>query len=301
MLPESVGIDALLGAGRAERGAGADLFIPFGIGDETLEPAGFELDEGDHAMIAGPARTGRTTALRVVAEVIARLYPDILLIGVATRRSALRECTALTRVVTSAEELGELVPALRDAERLQVLLVDDADVVDDPTRGLSDLFGAPRANLHAIVAGRTDALKTLGHWSVGVRRARTGLLLQPDVQVDGPLLGVTLPRARRRRSGPGAGTASTPAGSSSCRWRCPPKSGLTDHDATLGSSPMYAIWRITSKISRASSLIMSMRVVANANVTSPYLVSHRYSIRSTGSGSLPSPCDSPLMRWIRVI
>ena len=153
VLPESVGIDALLGAGRAERGAGADLFIPFGIGDETLEPAGFELYEGDHAMIAGPARTGRTTALRVVAEVIARLYPDIPLIGVATRRSALRECTALSRIVTSAEELGELVPELRDAERLQVLLVDDADVVDDPTRGLSDLFGAPRANLHAIVAG----------------------------------------------------------------------------------------------------------------------------------------------------
>ena len=212
VLPESVGIDALLGAGRAERGAGADLFIPFGIGDETLEAAGFELYEGDHAMIAGPARTGRTTALRVVAEVIARLYPDILLIGVATRRSALRECTALTRVVTSAEELGELVPALRDAERLQVLLVDDADVVDDPTRGLSDLFGAPRANLHAIVAGRTDALKTLGHWSVGVRRARTGLLLQPDVQVDGPLLGVTLPRRPAPPVRPGCGYRVDPGG-----------------------------------------------------------------------------------------
>ncbi len=191
VLPESVGIDALLGAGRAER---EPLFIPFGIGDETLEPAGFELYEGDHAMIAGPARTGRTTALVVVAAVLSRLYPDIPLVGVATRRSALRECAALSKVVTAAEELGELVTELREAEQLHVLLVDDADVVDDPTRGLSDLFAAPRANLHAIIAGRTDALKTLGHWSVGVRRARTGLLLQPDVQVDGPLLGVTLPR-----------------------------------------------------------------------------------------------------------
>jgi S-DNA-T family DNA segregation ATPase FtsK/SpoIIIE len=212
VLPESVGIDALLGAGRAERGAGGDIFIPFGIGDETLEPAGFELYEGDHAMIAGSARTGRTTALLVVAEVLSRLYPDIPLVGVATRRSALRECSALTKVITAAEELGELVTELREAERLHVLLVDDADVVDDPTRGLSDLFAAPRANLHAIVAGRTDALKTLGHWSVGVRRARTGLLLQPDVQIDGPLLGVTLPRRPTPPVRPGCGYRVDPGG-----------------------------------------------------------------------------------------
>ncbi len=209
VLPESVGVDALLGAGRAER---EPLFIPFGIGDETLEPAGFELYEGDHAMIAGPARTGRSTALLVVAEVLSRLYPDIPLIGIATRRSALRECAALTRMVTAADQLAELVTELRDAERLQVLLVDDADVVDDPTRGLSDLFAAPRANLHAVVAGRTDALKTLGHWSVGVRRSRTGLLLQPDVQVDGPLLGVTLPRRPTPPVRPGCGYRVDPGG-----------------------------------------------------------------------------------------
>jgi S-DNA-T family DNA segregation ATPase FtsK/SpoIIIE len=209
VLPESVGVEALLGAGRAERDP---LFIPFGIGDETLEPAGFELYEGDHAMIAGPSRTGRTTALLVVAEVLSRLYPDIPLVGIATRRSALRECAALSRVVTAAEDLGELVTELREAERPHVLLVDDADVVDDPTRGLSDLFGAPRANLHAIVAGRTDALKTLGHWSVGVRRSRTGLLLQPDVQIDGPLLGVTLPRRPTPPVRPGCGYRVDPGG-----------------------------------------------------------------------------------------
>ena len=212
VLPESVGTDALLGAGRAERGAGGDIFIPFGIGDETLEPAGFELYEGDHAMIAGPARTGRTTALLVVAQVLSRLYPDIPLLGIATRRSALRECAALSRVVTATEELGELVTELREADRLHVLLVDDADVVDDPTRGLSDLFAAPRSNLHAIVAGRTDALKTLGHWSVGVRRSRTGLLLQPDVQIDGPLLGVTLPRRPTPPVRPGCGYRVDPGG-----------------------------------------------------------------------------------------
>jgi S-DNA-T family DNA segregation ATPase FtsK/SpoIIIE len=209
VLPESVGVEALLGAGRAER---EPLFIPFGIGDETLEPAGFELYEGDHAMIAGPARTGRTTSLLVVAEVVSRLYPDIPLVGVATRRSALRECGALSRIVTSVDELGELVAQLRESERLQMLLIDDADMVDDPTRALSDLFGASRANLHTIVAGRADALRTLGHWSVGARRSRTGLLLQPDVQIDGPLLGVTLPRRPTPPVRPGCGYRVDPGG-----------------------------------------------------------------------------------------
>ena len=104
--PRASGSTRCWAPGRADRGAGADIFIPFGIGDETLEPAGFELYEGDHAMIAGPARTGRTTALLVVAEVLSRLYPDVPLVGIATRRSALRECPVLSRVVIAAGGAG---------------------------------------------------------------------------------------------------------------------------------------------------------------------------------------------------
>jgi S-DNA-T family DNA segregation ATPase FtsK/SpoIIIE len=202
VLPESVTLDALLGAGRFER---EPLFVPIGIGDETLEPTGFELYEGEHALIAGPPRTGRTTALLVVAEVVARLYPDIPIAAIATRRSALRDCGVLDRVVTSADEIAELVAELRASDRVRLLLIDDADAVDDPARALSDLFGAPLSTLHAVVAGRTDALKSLGHWSVGVRRSRTGLLLQPEVTTDGPLLGVTLPRRPLPPVRPGCG------------------------------------------------------------------------------------------------
>ena len=202
VLPESVRVDVLLGSGRDTRDP---LFIPLGIGNETLEPAGFELYEGDHAMIAGPPRSGRTTSLLVVAEVLAQLYPDLELIGMAMRRSALRDYPSLSRVVTSVDELPELADELRAAEQLKILLVDDADVVDDPSRALSDLFSAPLLTLHAVVAGRIDALRTLGHWSVGVRRARTGLLLQPDLTMDGSLLGVTLPRRPAPPIRPGCG------------------------------------------------------------------------------------------------
>ena len=209
VLPESVSVDALLGAGRVSR---EPLFVPVGIGDETLEPAGFELYEGDHAIIAGPSRSGRTTALMVVAEVVSRLYPEIRITGVAPRRSALRECPVLSRVVASVDELAGLAGELRSADGPQLLLVDDADTVDDPARALSDLFAAPLGNLHAVVAGRGDALRTLGHWSVGARRSRVGLLLQPDVQVDGTLLGVTLPRRPAPPVRPGCGYRVDPGG-----------------------------------------------------------------------------------------
>jgi len=209
VLPESVSVEVLLGAGRASR---EPLFIPVGIGDETLEAAGFELFEGDHALVAGPPRTGRSTSLLVVAEVVSRLYPEIGLAGIAVRRSPLRDCPVLGQAITAPEQIADLVAELRAADGLRMLLIDDADAVDDPARALSDLFSAPLANLHAVVAGRTDALKTLGHWSVGVRRARTGLLLQPDVQVDGQLLGVTLPRRPAPPVRPGCGYRVDPAG-----------------------------------------------------------------------------------------
>jgi S-DNA-T family DNA segregation ATPase FtsK/SpoIIIE len=135
-----------------------------------------------------------------------------VLTGIATRRSPLRDCPALSSVITSADDVAELVVALRGSQRLQMLLIDDADAVDDPARVLSDLFSAPLLNLHAVVAGRVDALKTLGHWSVGARRSRTGMLLAPDLQVDGALLGVTLPRRPAPPVRPGCGYRIDPGG-----------------------------------------------------------------------------------------
>ncbi len=209
VLPESLPVEALLGAGRSER---EPLFVPLGIGDESLEPSGFELFSGEHALVAGAARSGKTTALLVVAEVVSRLYPEIELIAIAGRRSALRECPVLGRVVTGIDELPALAAELRAGDALKLLLIDDADAVEDQGRALGDLFAAPLPALHAVVAGRTDALKTLGHWSAGVRRSRIGLLLQPDLQVDGPLLGVTLPRRPEPPARPGCGYRVDPRG-----------------------------------------------------------------------------------------
>jgi DNA segregation ATPase FtsK/SpoIIIE, S-DNA-T family len=112
----------------------------------------------------------------------------------------------------SAAEVEALIAALRSGERRRLVLIDDADVVEDPTRKLGDLLSAPIPGLHAIVAGRADTFRALGHWTGGVRRSRTGLLLAPDLQMDGALLGTTLPRRPPPPPRPGCGYRVDPGG-----------------------------------------------------------------------------------------
>ena len=202
VLPQRVPLDAVLGAARLDADS---WFVPIGIGDERLEPAGFELYEGDHALVAGSPRSGKTTVLLLLAALVARAHPDFALIGIAVRPSKLRECGELERIIATATELPALVEELQAGGGPRLLLIDDAEMVPDEARALSALFADPPPGLHAIVAGRADGLRSLGHWSTAARRSRTGLLLQPDVTTDGALLGVTLPRRPAPPARPGCG------------------------------------------------------------------------------------------------
>jgi S-DNA-T family DNA segregation ATPase FtsK/SpoIIIE len=206
VLPSQVALAPLLGA---DRGGDEPWFLPIAIGDEELAPVGFELYEGDHALISGSPRTGRTTTLLVAARVAAALHPEAERYAIALRRSALRELEGLSGLATTADELEALIETLRLGGRAggprRLVLIDDADAIDDPRRALTDLLGAPVAGLHALVAGRSETFRALGHWTAGVRRSRTGLLLVPDLQLDGQLLGATLPRRPAPPARPGCG------------------------------------------------------------------------------------------------
>ena len=74
-----------------------------------------------------------------------------------------------------------------------MLVVDDADRVDDPRLGA--LAQEHRRGLLIAAAGRPDALRPLyGHWTTVVRRSRLGVLLAGCADIDGDLLGELLPR-----------------------------------------------------------------------------------------------------------
>ena len=209
VLPDRVALEAVLGAPGRDRDS---WFVPLAIGDETLAPVGFELFDGDHALVSGPPRSGKTTALLIAASVAARMYPEVELFGVALRRSPLRDCAGLARLASTPDELEALIDELRGREGVKLLLVDDAETVDDPRRSLSDLLSAPGTGVHALIAGRSETFRALGHWTAGARRSRTGLLLVPDLQMDGALLGAALPRRPVPPARPGCGYLVRPDG-----------------------------------------------------------------------------------------
>ncbi|MFN2556773.1 MAG: cell division protein FtsK, partial [Nitriliruptorales bacterium] len=169
--------------------------LPVGIAEYSLGPATLHLYEGEDALIAGPPRSGRTSALCALARLIRIAQAGIQLTGVAPRPSRLRVSPDLDGVVIDPHRLPEVLQALAEDPRPQLILVDDADVLDDSQGAFEQLLRRRRPDVHLIVAGRADVLRSLyGHWTQSVRRSKCGVLLRPDVDLDGDLLGVRLPR-----------------------------------------------------------------------------------------------------------
>lgn len=193
-LPDRVTVDEL----EPGEAVGEPWRLPVGLRGTDLGTAFLELYEGEHALVAGPARSGKSTALLgLAASVRALRTPDgkaPLAYGLCQRRSPLAQA-ALDKVAVGTDQVAALVASVRLARGPVVLLVDDAEQFDDTDASLSGLLGAGLPNLHIVAAGRSDDLRSLySHWTKTLRKARAGLLLQPNVDYDGELLGVTLPR-----------------------------------------------------------------------------------------------------------
>ncbi|MDP9388305.1 MAG: FtsK/SpoIIIE domain-containing protein, partial [Actinomycetota bacterium] len=174
---------------------GPEWFVPLGLDDGSLAPAGLRLGEGDHALVAGPARCGRSTALCTVAAVVSHHRPDVAITVVALRRSPLRDAPGATEVLTEPHALSEALARAGESEAPQLVLVDDAEGVDDAGGAMAALLARRRPDVHVVAAGRADALRAMyGHWSGEVRRSRQGLALRPQVDFDGELWQTLLPR-----------------------------------------------------------------------------------------------------------
>jgi DNA segregation ATPase FtsK/SpoIIIE, S-DNA-T family len=172
---------------------GGRLWLPLGLGDEELEPCGLELHPGDHATVVGPARSGRSTALATIADVVRRTDPDAIVVGVCRPGSPLHGREGLD-ASGPPDALDTVLAAAVTDDRRWVVLVDDAPGFEDADGSLLALIGA-RDDLHVIGSARTDELRgDYGQWHRRLRRSRTGLLLQPDLPGDGELLGARLPR-----------------------------------------------------------------------------------------------------------
>jgi len=151
-------------------------------------------------LVAGPARSGRSTALVAVAT---SLHRDVLV--VAPRPSPLRDLPSLG--VVSPEELPGV---LTDVAGPVALVIDDAELITDPaaTDALEVFARSARDRGAVLVAAATteDLLaNSYRGWLATLRRTRTGLLLNPSSHVDGEVFGLRLPRSVRGGSPPGRG------------------------------------------------------------------------------------------------
>ncbi|MFI7698226.1 FtsK/SpoIIIE domain-containing protein [Nonomuraea sp. NPDC049480] len=171
------------------------LWALIGAGGDALGPLGLDLlAHGPGAVIAGPARSGRSSALLTAARsLIDRGTP---VIAIAPRRSPLRDLGGALAVLDgNAANLPELVAD----QHHYVVLVDDAELInpDSPLgTALEEVLRSGRDGDHGLlIAGTTgDLAVAYRGFAAETRKSRTGLLLAVQGQTDGDLFTIRLPR-----------------------------------------------------------------------------------------------------------
>jgi S-DNA-T family DNA segregation ATPase FtsK/SpoIIIE len=185
--------------------------IVLGLAGDGAQPVQIPLRPGTAFLIAGPPRSGRSTALLCM---LAQLAPQGAQVVIA---ASARSPLAAAAVRAGLEVLGpdDALPALAglaiergadDPWAPVILLLDDLDrfegarLADD----VAHLLRTRPEDLAVVVTARTDEVATSYRGlAAALRRNRCGLLLQPG-PVDGDVLGVQLPR-HRAAAPPGRG------------------------------------------------------------------------------------------------
>ena len=175
--------------------------IRFAMSDLTLEPVGFALHDGDHAMVLGPPRSGRSAVLATIGAAARRAGVAVVVVTDASS-SDLALMLGVEPVPTAA--LGDEISLGGSCRRL--LLTDDADRLKDTAAGALTQIAAGRSGRdHLVVAMAADRLRSAyGHWLAELRSCRTGVLFRPG-PLDGDLLGVPLSPRLRLMQRPGYG------------------------------------------------------------------------------------------------
>jgi len=172
---------------------GADGWsVGIGIDFDSLDVVRLDVPDGEHVVVLGPGRSGRSTVLSLLAAAWSAAGAGWLGV-VAPRRSAITGVHLPPDAVVS-RHVGDVLDACPGAGPALVV-VDDAELVDDDGGRLAALVVARRPGLVVAAAARPEALRhAYGHWTAGVRRSRLGLVMTGAQDVDGDLLGASLPR-----------------------------------------------------------------------------------------------------------
>jgi S-DNA-T family DNA segregation ATPase FtsK/SpoIIIE len=176
--------------------------VPIGIADRTLSVEIVTVADG-HVAVLGPSRSGRTNALALIAAQYRRTPQLGTQVHLLSPRSGPEDYAqdAADVVVRGTDDCAAYLSAasweVAPAERV-VLLIDDAEellpaldtspLVDIARRGRND-------RLWIVLAMETDAARrAYSEFWTRVKRQRHALFLRPDLDLDGDLVNVRLPR-----------------------------------------------------------------------------------------------------------
>jgi S-DNA-T family DNA segregation ATPase FtsK/SpoIIIE len=166
---------------------GDDSVLTIGRRFDDGRAAFLDVPDGEHVLVVGPARSGRSTALLRIVTSWRDAHPDGWWRIVSPRRSLFdgEHCS---------RSLEDFIADLPISGRV-LIAVDDAELVDDVGGMMASLAASRRRGLLIVATGKPDSLRhTYGHWTGVVRRSRLGLVASAANDLDGDLLGAMLPR-----------------------------------------------------------------------------------------------------------
>lgn len=169
-----------------------------GVGGDELSAVVVDLSRAPAFIVAGPQRSGRSTALLAMARSLLSVGTRVLVL--APRPSRLHELKGLegvVDVVTDPTTPSERWVELLSGEGPLVVVVDDGESLRDIPAG--DHFSSIAKGLvpgqALILGGNADGLcPGLSGWQIEAKKSRAGMLLSPQNMMDGDLIGVRVPR-----------------------------------------------------------------------------------------------------------
>ncbi len=174
-------------------------------------------------MIAGPAKSGRSTVLMNFAQSF--LAQGTRLVVAAPRQSPLRQLEGTEGVLKvftgddiDEDEFEELIDEASLEEPIAVL-IDDGEILEDcdAESQLKKVVsrGAERGLALVIAGDEEDVCSGFSGWQVDAKKARRGILLSPQESSSGDLIGVRLSRGWSAGRSPRARGCCT-SGTASC-------------------------------------------------------------------------------------
>jgi S-DNA-T family DNA segregation ATPase FtsK/SpoIIIE len=191
------------------------LRVVVGMRDVDLGAAVLDLADGN-LLVTGPTRSGKTTALATIAQSTLASNPDAELYVLSPRRSELGDLGIWKAAARGEEQCNDLARRLAEAmdersgtEAPIVIIVDDGHELADTSADASLARVVRRGqDVRMTVVGAsesTTAHRAYSGWIPEIKKDRRALLLVPDVDIDGDLSGVRLPRRSSLVFPPGRG------------------------------------------------------------------------------------------------